>query len=146
VTLRARQAKPGDFFYISVGEITGEQAGSPVRVRGAVKYVGEGWGCEEIAMIEFGDNNLLFIVPTYTQIRTLSPLRIEGLNPDDYDVFFVKSRVHFRRGFDETGYAKTIMVVDAPEDWFGTTRLNALNYQNASIDSLHPFRRGDQKQ
>ena len=26
------------------------------------------------------------------------------------------SRVHFRRGFDETGYAKTIMVVDAPGD------------------------------
>ncbi|MDA7582538.1 hypothetical protein N8718_06430, partial [Luminiphilus sp.] len=59
--------------------------------------------------------------------------------PDDYDVFVVKSRVHFRRGFDETGYAKTIMVVDAPGDWFGTTRLNALDYQYAPIDRLYPF-------
>jgi len=144
--LKEQNAQPGDLFDMSVGGFTGAQAGKPVRIKGTVKYVGEGWGYDEIAMIEFGDNNLLFIVPTYTQIRTLSPLRIEGLNPDDYDVFVVKSRVHFRRGFDETGYAKTIMVVDAPGDWFGTTRLNALNYQNASIDSLYPFRRGDQKQ
>ena len=96
-------------------------------------------------MIEFGDNNLLFLVPTYTQIRTLSPLQIEGLNPDDYDVFVVKSRVHFRRGFDETGYAKTIMVVDAPGDWFGTTRLDALDYQYAPIDKLYPFRASDSR-
>ena len=123
---------------MDVGGFTGEQAGKPVRIRGTVKYFGEGWGYDEIAMIEFGDNNLLFLVPTYTQIRTLSPLRIEGLNPDDYDVFVVKSRVHFRRGFDETGYAKTIMVVDAPGDWFGTTRLDALDYQHAPINTLYP--------
>lgn len=138
--LSAQQAKPGDPFDMDVGGFTGEQAGKPVRIRGTVKYFGEGWGYDEIAMIEFGDNNLLFLVPTYTQIRTLSPLRIEGLNPDDYDVFVVKSRVHFRRGFDETGYAKTIMVVDAPGDWFGTTRLDALDYKYAPIDDLYPFR------
>jgi microcystin degradation protein MlrC len=143
--LSARHAKPGDSFDMSVGGFTGEQAGKPVRIKGTVKYFGEGWGYDEIAMIEFGDNNLLFIVPTYTQIRTLSPLRIEGLNPDDYNVFVVKSRVHFRRGFDETGYAKTIMVVDAPGDWFGTTRLNALDYRNAPIETLYPFQTDDQK-
>ena len=137
--LSARQARPGDPFDMDVGGFTGEQAGKPVRIRGTVKYFGEGWGYDEIGIIEFGDNNLLFLVPTYTQIRTLSPLRIEGLNPDDYDVFVVKSRVHFRRGFDETGYAKTIMVVDAPGDWFGTTRLDALDYQHAPINTLYPF-------
>ena len=137
--LSAQQAKLGDPFDMRVGGFTGEQAGEPVHIRGRVKYFGEGWGYDEIAIIEFGDNNLLFLVPTYTQIRTLSPLRIEGLNPDDYDVFVVKSRVHFRRGFDETGYAKTIMVVDAPGDWFGTTRLDALDYQNAPINRLYPF-------
>ena len=137
--LSAQQAKLGDPFEMCVGGFTGEQAGEPVHIRGRVKYFGEGWGYDEIAIIEFGDNNLLFLVPTYTQIRTLSPLRIEGLNPDDYDVFVVKSRVHFRRGFDETGYAKTIMVVDAPGDWFGTTRLDALDYQNAPINRLYPF-------
>ena len=137
--LKNQKAQAGDSFDMAVGGFTGEQAGKPVRIKGTVKYLGEGWGYDEIAMIEFGDNNLLFLVPAYTQIRTLSPLRIEGLDPDDYDVFVVKSRVHFRRGFDETGYAKTIMVVDAPGDWFGTTRLHALNYRHAPINSLYAF-------
>ena len=104
-----------------------------------MKYFGEGWGYDEIAIIEYGNSNLLYIVPTYVQIRTLGPLRFAGIDPDDYDVFVVKSRVHFRRGFDETGYAKTILVVDAPGAWFGTTRLNALEYEHAPIDTLYPF-------
>jgi microcystin degradation protein MlrC len=137
--LKLSGAKAGDAFDREVGGYTGEQAGSPVRVTGKVKYFGEGWGYDDLAIIEFGENNLLFIVPTYTQIRTLGPLRIAGIEPDDYDVFVVKSRVHFRRGFDETGYAKTIIVVDAPGSWFGTTRLDALDYKYAPIDRLYPF-------
>ena len=137
--LRSASAREGDAFDMEVGGFTGEQAGSPVRVTGRVRYFGEGWGYDEIAIIEFGRSNLLFLVPTYTQIRTLEPLRITGIDPDDYDVFVVKSRVHFRRGFDETGYAKTIIVVNAPGSWFGTTRLDALDYQHAPIDRLYPF-------
>jgi microcystin degradation protein MlrC len=137
--LKSASARPGDAFDMEVGGFTGEQAGSPVRVMGKVRYFGTGWGYDEIAIIEFGKGNLLFIVPTYTQIRTLEPLRIAGIEPDDYDVFVVKSRVHFRRGFDETGYARTIIVVDAPGPWFGTTRLDALDYQHAPIDRLYPF-------
>jgi microcystin degradation protein MlrC len=138
-TLKATGAGPGDAFAMEVGGFTGPQAGSPVRIEGTVKYLGEGLGHDDIAIIEFGDNNLLYIVPTYVQVRTLDPLRIAGIDPDDFDVFVVKSRVHFRRGFDETGYAKTIFVVDAPGPWFGTTRLDALDYQYAPIDSLYPF-------
>lgn len=137
--LKIQNAQSADPFDMTVGGFTGEQAGEPVRVQGEVKFFGEGWVYEEIAIIEYGDNNLLFIIPTSTQIRTLEPLRITGINPDDFDVFVVKSRVHFRRGFDETGYAKTIMVVDAPGDWFGTTRLNVLDYRSAPIDRLYPF-------
>ncbi|MCW8926324.1 MAG: M81 family metallopeptidase [Xanthomonadales bacterium] len=137
--LKTAGAAPGDDFDMKVGGYTGEQAGRPVRVKGKVRHFGEGWGYDEIAIIEFGKGSLLFIVPTYTQIRTLEPLRIAGINPDDYDVFVVKSRVHFRRGFDETGYAKTIIIVDAPGPWFGTTRLDALDYQHAPIDKLYPF-------
>jgi microcystin degradation protein MlrC len=137
--LQATDARPGDDFDMEVGGFTGDQAGTPVRITGKVKYFGEGWGYDEIAIIEYGNNNLLYIGPTYVQIRTLDPLRIADINPDDYDVFVVKSRVHFRRGFDETGYAKTIIVVDAPGAWFGTTRLDALDYQHAPIDTLYPF-------
>lgn len=138
-TLKFANAQAGDAFDMEVGGYTGEQAGSPVRVTGKVKYFGEGWGYDDIAIIEFGKSNLLFIVPTYTQIRTPEPLRIAGIEPDDYDVFVVKSRVHFRRGFDETGYARTIILVDAPGPWFGTTRLDALDYKHAPIERLYPF-------
>ena len=137
--LKAVDAKPGDDFDMEVGGFTGDQAGTPVRISGKVKYFGESWGYDEIAIIEYGNSNLLYIVPTYVQIRTLDPLDIAGIDPDDYDVFVVKSRVHFRRGFDETGYARTIIVVDAPGAWFGTTRLNALEYEHAPIDRLYPF-------
>jgi microcystin degradation protein MlrC len=122
-----------------VGGFTGEQAGSPVRIQGTVKFFGPAWGYDKIAVIAFGTNNLLIITPTYEQVRTVKRLEIAGIRPDDYDVFVVKSRVHFRRGFDETGYAKTILVVDAPGPWFGTTRLDALDYEFAPIDEMYPF-------
>lgn len=139
--LKVADAQAGDDFDMEVGGFTGDQAGTPVRITGKVKFFGESWGYNEIAIIEYGNSNLLYIVPTYVQIRTLGPLDIAGIDPDDYDVFVVKSRVHFRRGFDETGYAKTIIVVDAPGAWFGTTRLDALDYKYAPIDTLYPFKK-----
>ena len=137
--LDKNNAQPGDSFDREVGGFTGEQAGSPVRIQGTVKFFGPAWGYDKIAVIAFGTNNLLIITPTYEQVRTVKRLEIAGIRPDDYDVFVVKSRVHFRRGFDETGYAKTILVVDAPGPWFGTTRLDALDYEFAPIDEMYPF-------
>ena len=64
----------------------------------------------------------------------IGPIRVE-----DFDVFVVKSRVHFRRGFDETGFAKTILIVEAPGPFIGTTALDALNYEFAPIEKLYPF-------
>ena len=68
-----------------------------------------------------------------------------GLASDNYEVFVVKSRAHFRRGFDETGFAKSIFVVDAPGSFVGTTRLDALDYQFAPIDRLYPFGTPDRR-
>ena len=87
----------------------------------------------------FGNNNVLIITPTYKQIIVPQALKFGPIDPKNYDVFVVKSRVHFRRGFDETGYAKTIFVVDAPGDWFGTIRLDALDYKYGPIKKLFPF-------
>ncbi len=137
--LKQENAQPGDPFDMKIGGFTGPQAGSPVRITGTVKYFGPHWSYELIAAIEYGNNNLLIITPTYTQITSPDRLRFESINPDDYQVFVVKSRVHFRRGFDETGYAKTILVVDAPGSWFGTSRLDALDYQFGPISKLYPF-------
>ena len=144
--LKESGAQPGDPFDREVGGFTGEQAGSPVRIQGEVQYLGAALGYETVAVIRYGKNknNTLILVPTYEQVRLPDRLRFGGIEPNNHQVFVVKSRVHFRRGFDETGYAKTIRVVDAPGPWFGTTRLNALDYEYGPINEMYPFRPEDQ--
>jgi microcystin degradation protein MlrC len=137
--LKLENARAGDNFDMNVGGFTGDQAGSPVLIKGRILFFGPKWSFENMAAIEFGENNLLIITPTYVQITSPESLRFDPVNPDNYKVFVVKSRVHFRRGFDETGYARTILVVDAPGPWFGTTRLDALNYEYGPISRLYPF-------
>jgi len=100
--------------------------------------VGEGLGYDHIAAVEFGRGNLLFLTPAYAQIMYPEHFALGSINPDDYEVFVVKSRVHFRRGFEETGYAKTIIVVEAPEPFVGTTFLEALPYKNVNLNELYP--------
>lgn len=131
--------QPGTAIETDVGGYTGEQAGQPVHIDGTLRWRGERWGYDRVAAIEHGDGSMLILVPSYQQTMYPGELRFGPIEPDDYQVFVSKTRVHFRRGFDETGYAETIMIVDAPGDWFGTTRLDALDYQNAPIDRLYPF-------
>ncbi|REJ76078.1 MAG: hypothetical protein DWQ47_10670 [Acidobacteria bacterium] len=135
--LSQKNASVGDSFDLEVGGFTGASAGTPVRIRGTIRYIGSGLGYDSIVAVEFGNNNMLLLTPAYEQV--LYPLKLGPIDPANYKVFVVKSRVHFRRGFDETGFAKTILVVDAPGPWVGTTRLDALNYKFAPIDRLYPF-------
>lgn len=137
--LADRGTQVGEPFEMYVGGFSGPQAGEPVRIAGTIRYLGPADPYEYIAAIEYGDANMLILTPAYDQITSPDQLRFGPIDPDEYNVFVVKSRVHFRRGFDETGYAKTIIVVDAPGPWVGTTRLDALDYQHAPIDRLYPF-------
>ncbi len=131
--------QPGDPFEGAVGGYTGEQAGPPVDIQGTLTWRGERWGYDRVAVIDFGRENTLILVPAYQQTTTPGQLQFGPIEPDEYQVFVSKTRVHFRRGFDETGYAPTNIIVDAPGDWFGTVRLDALNYEHAPIDRLYPF-------
>ena len=135
--------QPGAPFDREVGGYTGEPAGSPVRIAGTLRWKGARWGYERVAVIDFGAGNVLILTPAYQQITMPGQLRFADLEPDDFDVFVLKTRAHFRRGFDDNGYAKTILIVDAPGDWFGTTRLGALGYEHAPIDRLYPFGAAD---
>jgi microcystin degradation protein MlrC len=131
--------QPGDSFEREVGGYTGEQAGPPVRIAGTLRWRGERWGYSQVAVVEFGQGSMLILVPAYQQVTTPEQVRFGPVEPDDFDVFVLKTRVHFRRGFDETGYAPTIHIVDAPGDWFGTLRLDALEYENVDLGSFYPF-------
>ena len=122
-----------------MGGYTGPQAGVPVRLTGTLRYLGPGGSYSTVAIIEIEGGSFVMITPAYMQFTEPEQLRFGPLDPDSFEVFVVKSRVHFRRGFDETGYAPSIVVFEAPGPWVGTTRLDALDYQHAPIDRLYPF-------
>jgi len=50
-----------------------------------------------------------------------------------------KSRVHFRRGFDDSGFAKMILLVEPEPPFLGTVRLEALPYRNIDISKFYPY-------
>jgi microcystin degradation protein MlrC len=137
--------QPGARFDREVGGYTGESAGRPVRITGTLRWKGARWGYERVAVIDFGPGNVLILTPAYQQVTMPEQLRFADLDPNQFDVFVLKTRAHFRRGFDDNGYAKTIMIVDAPGDWFGTTRLGALRYEHAPIGRLFPFGKSEFK-
>jgi len=131
-------AAPGDAFDMEIGGFT-PSGGTPARIQGTLEYLGEWNGYDVAAIVAFGDGNVVFITPTYTQILYPERFRVGPVDPADFDVFLVKSRVHFRRGFDETGFAPTIVVVEAPGPFVGTTFLDALPYENVDLSKLYPY-------
>jgi microcystin degradation protein MlrC len=132
-------ARPGDLFDMAVGGFAAESSGEPVRIRGTLSYLGEAFGYPQVAVVDFGDRNSIIITPTLKQVIWLDELRFGPVDPDSYEVFVVKSRVHFRRGFDENGYAKKIILVDAPGPYVGTNALDALPYENVTLSDYYPY-------
>lgn len=137
-SLQASGAAAGDDFSMEIGGFT-PSGGDPIQISGSLSYVGEGLGYPFIAAVNFGAGNTVFLTPAYSQVLYPRRFALGTVNPDDYDVFVLKSRVHFRRGFDETGYARKIVIAEAPEPFVGTTFLDALPYEYADLSTLYPF-------
>ena len=70
---------------------------------------------------------------------------LNELVPDvsTFKAIAIKSRVHFRRGFDDSGFAKTILLVEPVEPFLGTVRLDGLPYKNVDLKKFYPY--GDVK-
>ncbi len=136
--LAAAGARPGDPFARAIGGFT-PSGGTPEPLEGTLEYFGPWQGYDQVAVVSFDAGSAVIIVPAYTQITDPEAFRFGPLAPEDFDVFVVKSRVHFRRGFDETGFAPTIVVVEAPGPFVGTTYLDALPYQNVDLRGLYPY-------
>jgi len=136
--LAATGASVGDAFSMEVGGFT-PSGGSPAHIEGTLAYFGRGRGYDNVAAVEFGAGNMLVITPALSQVTQPQQLRFGPIEPNDYDVFVIKSRVHFRRGFDETGYAPSIVIVEAPGPFVGTLHLDALDYEFGPINTLYPF-------
>lgn len=137
--LAASNAQPGDLFSMEVGGFAAPSSGDPVQIDGTLTYFGEAFGYPEVAIVDFGDRNTLIITPALKQVIWLEEISFGPLDPENYDVFVLKSRVHFRRGFDETGFASTIILVDAPGPFVGTNSLDALQYENVTLTDYYPY-------
>jgi microcystin degradation protein MlrC len=136
--LRAQGVKTGDTFDMDVGGLVDESAGIPVRIKGTVLNMG---GAQEQfwASIKFGRNNVLVISSFLVQVMEPETLQDFGLNVSDFHVIALKSRVHFRRGFHDSGFAKTIILAEPAEPFLGTVRLDALNYENVALKAFYPY-------
>lgn len=136
--LKAQGAKAGDAFDMEVGGLADESAGDPVRIQGtilnAVEGLGQFWVC-----IGFGRGNVLVLSTYLVQIIEPFSLQNLGLDINAFQVMAIKSRVHFRRGFQDNGFAKTILLVEPTEPFLGTVRLDKLPYQNFDLKRFYPY-------
>ncbi len=140
--LTRRGAKAGDAFERDVGGRVDESAGASVRIKGSVHSViggrGRSPGPPWVA-VSFGRGNVLVISPYLVQIMETSTLSEAGFDLDAFEVIAIKSRAHFRRGFDDTGFAKTILLVEPTQPFLGTVRLEALPYRHVELAKYYPY-------
>jgi microcystin degradation protein MlrC len=137
--IRAK-AKAGDNVTIDIGGWIDKFAGNPVRIDGKVEFMGEYQRRGTVVVLLFGDNNRIILTPQLTQVTTPDFFDPLGIDVKSLDIVILKSRVHFRRGFHETGLAGAIFEVDAP-GW-GSADLTVLPYENIPKD-IYPVYKKD---
>ncbi|MBL7082182.1 MAG: M81 family metallopeptidase [Candidatus Aminicenantes bacterium] len=129
------KVKVGDTISIDLGGYSDKFAGNPVRINGKVEFLGN-YGRGTVAVLVFGKNNRVILTPQLMQVTTPRIFRPLGIKLESLDIIVLKSRVHFRRGFHETGLAGAIFEVDAP-GW-GPADLTLLPYKNIPKD-IYPI-------
>lgn len=136
--LREAGVKAGDVFDHEVGGLADESAGRPVRVAGTVMNAVEGYG-QLWVVVKFGRGNVLVLSRFLVQVMEPLPLNALGFDVTSFKVIAIKSRVHFRRGFDDSGFAKTILLVEPTQPFLGTVRLEALPYKHVDVKKFYPY-------
>jgi microcystin degradation protein MlrC len=136
--LKAQGAKAGDAFDLEVGGLADESAGEPVRIQGTILKAMEGQG-QFWVIVKFGRGNVL-VLSTYL-VQIVEPVSLEamGLDVSAFQIMAIKSRVHFRRGFHDNGFARTILLVEPTEPFLGTVRLDKLPYENVDLSQYYPY-------
>ena len=134
-----KSLQAGDPFDMAIGGLADESAGQPVPIEGTIAGVAHTAGRHWVS-VAFGRGNVVLISEYLTQFMDPLDLRGPGFTIDRFKVFALKSRVHFRRGFDDSGFAKTILLVEPEQPFLGTVRLEALPYRHVDISKLYPYR------
>lgn len=136
--LQAAGVKAGDAFDREIGGLADESAGQPVRVKGTVAGVSEVQGALRVA-VRFGRGNVVVISRFLVQVIDPAELAGPGVDPAQFKAIAIKSRVHFRRGFDDSGFARTILLVEPVEPFLGTVRLDGLPYRHVDLKKFYPY-------
>ena len=130
------KAKVGDRVSVSVGGYADQYAGNPVKIDGKVEYLGKYDRYDNVAVLQFGNNNRVILTPLLDQVTDTDIFAPLGINPQDLDIIVLKSRVHFRRGYVENGFAREVVWIDAPG--LGPADLTQIPYKNIPRD-LYPL-------
>lgn len=134
------QRKVGDEVELNIGGYEDQFAGEPVKIKGELEYFDAYKEHEKIAVINFGKNNRVILTPVLDQITTPKIFEDLNIDMDEIDIMSLKSRVHFRRGFYESGLAGAIFEIDTPG--LGPADLSTIEYKNIPTD-LYPLHRKD---
>lgn len=141
--LIASGVAPGDAFDHAVGGGMDESAGEPVRIRGTVVSSGDSppgiGGRGKWIAVDIGRGNVLVVSAFLMQIIETAQLRQMGFSLEDFELFVIKSRVHFRRGFDDSGFSPCILLVEPDQPFLGTTRLEGLPYEHLRLQDYYPY-------
>ncbi len=130
------KAKVGDPVSISVGGYADQFAGNPVKIDGKVEFLGKYERFDTVAVLLFGSNNRLILTPLLHQVTDTDIFEPLGIDLKTVDIIVLKSRVHFRRGYVENGFAGKVVWIDAPG--LGPADLTGIPYQNIPQD-LYPL-------
>src|SRR5262249_38317013 len=134
----AKGLEAGDPFDMDVGGLADESAGQPVRIKGTIAGVAQIAGRHRVS-VAFGRGNVVVISEYLTQVMDPLDLTRPGFRGDRFKAFGIKSRVPFRRGFDDSGFAKTILLVEPEQPFLGTVRLEALPYRHVDLSKFYPY-------
>lgn len=143
--LIAQGVKPGDRFEYAVGGVAHASSGDPVHMAGVVVSVGDAplggdsRGIGKWIAVAFGEGNVLVVSAFLMQVIETSQLEQMGFNLSDFDIFVIKSRVHFRRGFHDSGFSPCILLVEPDLPFVGTTRLSSLPYEHLNLKDFYPY-------
>jgi microcystin degradation protein MlrC len=133
----------GDRFEFKVGGRFDASAGTPIMVRGSLLQIpelrGKDGGKLPFVVVGFGRDNALIVSRYLKQVKEYTELPGMGVELSEYNVFVIKSRVHFRQSFDDSGFAKKIFVAEPDEPFLGTVKLEGLEYSNLKLGDFYPY-------
>lgn len=146
-TLLAQNAKVGDRVKLSIGGHAGPEGGPAVPIEGELIHLAPGpnnnmnkGAPQDIwAAVRYGKNNVVVFSPSGGDPTAPEHLRFGAIKPEDYKIFVTKHRVHFRSGFVDSGYVKTVILIDPPGPFLGTTHLDALPYKKVDPKKYFPW-------